>query len=273
MTSGVVSHDRLSLGQGGQSLSHAAVHGPSRRSLPSAVLFCGAAVLAACLMAVAIGLPQKLWYDADAPGKRNKNTSHDMLMMSRSIEKNIKYIRASSGNQPGQYNAWLTSIDKGEDAIPALNTAINDMGGGVADIDTGLKGVSATTAAMAADMEAMLGVTQNSASTMNSLTGDVDGLAASMSALLAATETLTRSMAGIETKAGKLGSTRTNKALASTRELNDVLPDTVPEASTGVLPTGAAGGGGNAGGATAAPQHDAPPAGAQPAYPRGANLQ
>ena len=120
---------------------------------PNWLLAAGAAAMAIALMLVLAGVPAKLFYDIDGEGRVNKNTSHDPLAMSRSIDLNMKYIKKNAGYDEGQYNGLLSSINKSEDAVPALAQADVAMSASLEKIDTGLTEVLATTEAMRVDMD------------------------------------------------------------------------------------------------------------------------
>lgn len=210
---------------------------PERRARWSTMIFgAGCAAMLISLAMVLGGVPAKLFYDADASGRVNKNTSHDMLKMSQSIDNNMKYIKENSGYGPNQYNGYLTSISHSENAVPVMAQSVTDMTVDVDKMDDSLAAVAKTTVTMQGDMQAMADVSGSSASTMSGLQGDVSGMGASMKSLFDATKNLTDKMAGIEAKAKGIADHGTSKALKGTKELNDALPDKVPAPQTVGLP-------------------------------------
>jgi len=214
-----------------------------RRARWSTMVFgAGVAAMVIALCLVLAGIPAKLFYDADEAGRVNKNTSHDMLKMSKSIDANMKYIKENSGYGPNQYNGYLTSISHSENAVPEMAQAVTDMTADVDKMDESLAAVAKTTEAMQGDMEAMASVSGSSASTMTGLQGDVSGMGASMKSLFDATKNLTDKMTAIEQQAKGIADKGTSKALKGARELNSALPDKVPAPNTSNLP-GVAGGG------------------------------
>lgn len=196
------------------------------------VLAAGAVAMAVALALVVANVPGSMFYDRHGPGKRNRNTSHDPMQMSRSIDLNMKYIQQKTGYDPDEYNGYLSSVNHSEDAIPGMSQAVVDMTAGVASIESGLSGVYKTTVQMREDMDAMLATSEHSGATMQTLDGSIGGLSGSMGDLLAQTRLLTTAMSGIEGKAAGIANKRTSIALRQAKELNGVLPDKVPPPTT-----------------------------------------
>jgi hypothetical protein len=229
----------------------------------NAVFGVGCVAMLIALVLVLAGVPAHLFYDANGSGKRNKNTSHDMLAMSRSIDQNMKYMVGNMGHEPDHYNGHLDAVDTSEHQIAGMVAAVNAMTSNVESIDSELSGVARTTYKMGDDMEAMLRTSNRSAATMGSLGGNVSELSSMMASLYGVSEQLASRMGTIQGKADRIAKHRTSVALASTKALNAVLPDEVPDAETSLDP-GTMGVGGGADGVDAAAD-DAPAPGAQPA--------
>jgi hypothetical protein len=220
----------------------------------------GCAAMAVSLVLVLAGVPAHLFYDMNGPGEKNRVSSHDPMKMTRSIDRNMKYIEHQMGHDKGQYNGHLDAVNTAEDAIPGMATAVDEMTASVDSIDQQLTGVANTTDQMARDMTAMAATSRHSAQTMGSLRTSVGTLSTSMGSLYTETLELTKRMGAIQLKAAAIARTRTSLALRNTRELNGVLPDGVPTPTTSLDAATIGIGGGIEGDAAATP--DAAVAGA-----------
>lgn len=209
---------------------------PKRVPVSLLIFAIGSATMAIALVLTLLGVPAALFYDEDGPGKLNQNDSWDMVAMSRSIDLNMKYIKEGTDSDPDSYNGLQTSISKSEDAVPLLAKGVEELDTAVVSLDRRLTGVHKTTVQMRADMAAMALISRHSGETMRGLGTDIDSLASAMSSMYWATSQLTKSMAGIEAGAKTIATRRTNRALSQTQQLNDVLPNEVPEATTTLRP-------------------------------------
>ena len=209
---------------------------PVRATWSTFVLGGGCLAMFVALLLVIAGVPASMFYDPNGKGERNRNTSHDPLKMSQSIDKNMKYVSENTGYKPNEYNGYLTSVADSEKAVPTMAEAVGEMTASVEQIDTGLTGVLDTTIRMQGDMEAMATTSANSATTMGALNGDIGELSGAMNDMYNATLQLTTAMGGIEKKAAAIAVNGTKAALKTTRELNAALPATIPAPKTSLTP-------------------------------------
>lgn len=212
-----------------------------RAPLSAIVLTVGCTAMFTALVLVIAGVPARIGYDVDGPPNRNVNHSHDMLKMSQSIDGNMKYIKQRTGHGEDEYNGLQTSINGSEDAIEPLSSGVANLTTAVKSIDSRMTSVQSTTRSMTGDMEEMATISAQSADTMDALGSNVDSIASSMGQLSTATRSLTDSMGGIERAAKKIADTHTSKALAITRDLNHVMPASVPAPQTTFAPDGGIG--------------------------------
>lgn len=218
---------------------------PARKSQWSVgVVAIGCLAMFVALLLTLGGVPAKLFYDAASAGERNRNTSHDMMKMSSSIDRNMKYIRERTAYEPDAYNGLLRSIRTSEQVVPQMAQSVGALTDTVTKIDSSLTQVQATTGQMAEGMTAMAATSAQSAQTMGALQSGVGEISGAMGQLLATTRVLTGNMDAVQAKAHGIATNRTARALQNARELNGVLPAEVPKPTTSLDPgTPAAGGG------------------------------
>ena len=190
----------------------------------------GGAAMAVALLLVLTGIPTRVLYDADSPGKLTKPTSNP-ASITTAIDQNMRYMTTATGYEKGQYNYYLSSVDSSEDGLPAMADKLSEMSATVAEMDASLGRVLTITKTMSTDMQAMAVGAGNSAKTMKQLQADIATLNATMASMNQATNALVKAMGDIEVQAAGIGR-QTGGAVRLTRELSGALPNSVPTPRT-----------------------------------------
>jgi hypothetical protein len=194
----------------------------------------GGLAMAVALVLVLAGVPARLLYDADGPGKLTEPTANP-ASLTTSIDQNMKYLVDATGYEKGQYNYFLNNVNKSEEGLPAMAERLEAMNATVAEMDSSLGRVLVITQAMTADMQAMSAGAGRSAKTMQQLEADIGTLTGTMAEMYLSTQALVDAMARIEAKAKGIGG-QTGKARDLTRELSGALPNEVPTPQTSLDP-------------------------------------